>query len=624
MSKEKTLRKITRILMTLALVLTTVFTSVGTFGVTEVKAADEIITDLVVNVDKEKVPKLKAETKIGKKAANLQTIPDDAAPINSDKIEIKASYGWAVQATEDHVKNGYLSQEDYNRYGLLHYTVPLECFDSSYKISANDTYYIYTAMKAKAGYTFATEDNEDVSANIKSDSERFTLTYGQPEESKGNFIYLYFKIGSPEDVGYTFNEKTGKLTITSDEGIINGNKDKRTDNVNLENLTSIEIKSGVTTIYGYAFSSVASLTSVSIPDTVKTIENNVFEECSALESITIPASVTSIGTQAFSKCSALKEVKMEGTSPASIGRGVFDNTWFVNNVEKGIKVPEGTVSAYKENWSDWADYIYDSGSTGGNTGGSTGGTLNSNATAAEDSPVKGASLTNSKDELLAASGIFTDAEKQQIANGADANVWLALDKVDLSTVPEADQAAILEKAKAYMGEGTALTYFDASLFKQIAGQLAEKVAEPGISIKLTIKIPAELLTNDQNVTREYTIIRLHNGQVEEIKGAFNEAAGEFSFETDKFSTYAIAYKDTAKSNGGNGNGNGNAGGNTNTANTSATGTDTNAAADTSADNTQTAVTSPKTGESNAMMIWAMAALISLAGAGVILYRIKRA
>ena len=202
--------------------------------------------------------------------------------------------------------------------------------------------------------------------------------------------------------------------------------------------------------------------------------------------------------------------------------------------------------------------------------------------------------------------------------------------MDLSTVPEADQAAILEKAKAYMGEGTALTYFDASLFKQIAGQSAEKVAEPGISMKLTIKIPAELLTNDQNVTREYTIIRLHNGQAEEIKGAFNEAAGEFSFETDKFSTYAIAYKDTAKSNGGNGNGNGNAGGNnnaggnTNTANTSATGTDTNAAADTSADNAQTAVTSPKTGEGNAMMIWAMAALISLAGAGVILYRIKRA
>ena len=391
---------------------------------------------------------------------------------------------------------------------------------------------------------------------------------------------------TPEEKGYTFDESTGKLFVKSFEGMNTWLNDR--ENIDVNKVTSIEFQSGVTQIKATAFNNLKSLTSVTFPDTVRIIEHSVFSGCEKLESITLPASVKSIDMAAFYGCSSLKEVKVEGTSPASILGGIFSNTWFVQNGVKGIKVPEGTVDTYKARWSEWADYICEADS--GSTGGSTGGTLNSNATAAEDSPVKGASLTNSKEELLA-SGIFTDAERQQIAGGTDANVWLELNKVDLSTVPEADQAAILEKAKAYMGEGTTLTYFDASLFKQIAGQSAEKVAEPGISMKLTIKIPAELLTNDQNVTREYTIIRLHNGQAEEIKGVFNAAAGEFSFETDKFSTYAIAYKDTIKNNGGNGNGNGNVDGNGsgngnaggNTANTSSAGTDTNTAADTSAD-----------------------------------------
>lgn len=287
------------------------------------------------------------------------------------------------------------------------------------------------------------------------------------------------------------------------------------------------------------------------------------------------------------------------------------------------------------------------GSSSGGSGSGTAGNINSDAKADADSPVKGASLTNSKEEILNASGIFTEAEKEQIANGSDANVWLELKKVDMSTVSDTDKAAILDKAKNFMGEGTELTYFDASLFKQIAGQTAAKVSEPGIKMKLTIKIPTELLTTDKNVSRAYTIIRLHNGQAEEITGAFDEASGSFTFETDKFSTYAIAYKDTVKNNGGNGNG-GNNGGNNggsnggsqnndddnddssdnnnnqtivagNTTNTPSTG----ASANTSSNNASASNgTAPKTGDSNAMMAWIVLAVVSLAG--IVVFRKKRA
>lgn len=396
-------------------------------------------------------------------------------------------------------------------------------------------------------------------------------------------------------------------------------------------MEELDIPASVTKIGSYVFAGCDVLKNLELPEGVTDINRYAFYECMGLETLVIPASVKTIGGRGFAYCENLKEIKVKGAIPANIGSSgedVFYGTYFARNNEKGIKVPKAALADYQSAWSEWAEYIEGYSIESGK--------INSEAKADADSPVKGAELTNSKEEILNASGIFTEAEKEQIANGADANVWLELKKVDMSTVSDTDKAAILKKAANFMGEGTELTYFDASLFKQITGQAAQKVSEPGISMKLTIKIPTELLTTDTNVNRTYTIIRLHNGQAEEITGAFDAASGSFTFETDKFSTYAIAYKDTVKSNGGSNGGNGNNGGNNggdddqnapsnnnnnqtiaagNTTNTPSTGADsTNASA--------TNGTAPKTGDSSAMMAWAVLAVVSLAG--IVVFRKKRA
>lgn len=426
--------------------------------------------------------------------------------------------------------------------------------------------------------------------------------YQSPEQS--NWINYYDFIEGYKIGGYTFDATTGKLTIMSNVGAKYWNQSCGGD-VDKDDVISVEIREGVTEIPEYAF-----------------------EDCGALTSVSISDSVSTIGDWAFAGATALKKVIMEGTTPASIGKEIFRNTGFVNSNIRAIKVPTGLVETYQGAWGDWKAYIALE----------TSGELDKKAEVAEDSPIKGAELANSKDELLNASGIFTENEKQQIENGANANVWLELNKVDLSTVSKADQTAILDKAKAYMGEGTELTYFDASLFKQIEGQSAQKVSEPGISIKLTIKIPTELLSTDKNVDRQYTIIRLHNGLAEEITGTFDETTGEFTFETDKFSTYAIAYKDTVKSNGGNQNGNdeqngngdqngngsqngnttGNSNGNQtvaagNTTNTTSTGNNANTVASKNTSGTGTGVASstPDTGDNSNIAIWLVVALMSL-------------
>src|SRR5574344_1087926 len=89
-------------------------------------------------------------------------------------------------------------------------------------------------------------------------------------------------------------------------------------NAYLSNITSVVIKSGVTSIGASAFAWCSALTSVSIPGSVTSIGNQAFYDCSDLTSVSIPSGVTSIGVQAFFNCPALTSVSIP-TSVTSIG-----------------------------------------------------------------------------------------------------------------------------------------------------------------------------------------------------------------------------------------------------------------------------------------------------------------
>ncbi|MBR6079277.1 MAG: InlB B-repeat-containing protein [Treponema sp.] len=75
-----------------------------------------------------------------------------------------------------------------------------------------------------------------------------------------------------------------------------------------ENLKSITIPNGVTSIGDGAFEYCFGLTSVSIPNGVTSIGKQAFRSCSKLTSIEIPSSVRYIGAEAFRDCSKLADV----------------------------------------------------------------------------------------------------------------------------------------------------------------------------------------------------------------------------------------------------------------------------------------------------------------------------
>ena len=105
-----------------------------------------------------------------------------------------------------------------------------------------------------------------------------------------------------------------------------------------KSLKSITIPGKVTSVGEAAFGYCDSLTSVTIPDSVTTIDSYAFYSCDSLASITIPNSVTSIGYSAFEDCTSLASINIPA-SIKSVGSSAFFDTKYYNtssNWDNGI------------------------------------------------------------------------------------------------------------------------------------------------------------------------------------------------------------------------------------------------------------------------------------------------
>ena len=112
-----------------------------------------------------------------------------------------------------------------------------------------------------------------------------------------------------ENVTYTFNSSTGKLTI-SGTGAMQDYYPETTPFRSVSAIKSIVISSGVTSIGQYTFYECSGLTSVSIASTVTNLKYDAFYKCTALKNIMLPEGVKTIGGQAFGSCSSLESISI--------------------------------------------------------------------------------------------------------------------------------------------------------------------------------------------------------------------------------------------------------------------------------------------------------------------------
>ena len=133
--------------------------------------------------------------------------------------------------------------------------------------------------------------------------------------------------------------------------------------------------------------------------------------------------------------------------------------------------------------------------------------------------------------------------EEALEQGKDVDVEVYVEISDISdSISEADKAKIKSEA---LDVGN-IEFFDISLLKKISidGQSQGTVSIHNIDtpLKLTIAIPNSFPAVASGYTRTYIVFRLHDGKVVKLQTTLN-ADGTITFETDKFSTYALGYID---------------------------------------------------------------------------------
>ena len=87
-------------------------------------------------------------------------------------------------------------------------------------------------------------------------------------------------------------------------------------------------------------------------------------------------------------------------------------------------------------------------------------------------------------------------------------------------------------------------YLDVDMFKQIGTGNPVAVTQFNRLIKISLVVDDTLINTNSDVSRTYSVIRIHNGEADYIGCEFDAATKTLIFETDRLSTYAVVYKDT--------------------------------------------------------------------------------
>ena len=131
--------------------------------------------------------------------------------------------------------------------------------------------------------------------------------------------------------------------------------------------------------------------------------------------------------------------------------------------------------------------------------------------------------------------VLTEEDKQLINEGKNIKIEVIVNDIS-DQILEADKKFIQEQ----INDKQIAAYIDISIIKTVDGKDATAITSTNDKLRFKINIPEEFIDRN-NVEREYYIVRIHDGIVDILETEYDPENNTLTFETDKFSTYAIAY-----------------------------------------------------------------------------------
>lgn len=173
-------------------------------------------------------------------------------------------------------------------------------------------------------------------------------------------------------------------------------------------------------------------------------------------------------------------------------------------------------------------------------------------------------MENIPDAKLLRNAELTDDQLDVLENKGSVDIDLSVNQIDTQAAGAQEAIADITKEleeNNYVCENP--VYLDLNMSASIRNSQGESLSfqggESSLALKelnnpveLTVTVPEQIRTSGGN--REYRVVRRHVGtdgsvQTEMIQAKYNAATNSLTFETDRFSTYAIVYKDVANNTG---------------------------------------------------------------------------
>ena len=159
----------------------------------------------------------------------------------------------------------------------------------------------------------------------------------------------------------------------------------------------------------------------------------------------------------------------------------------------------------------------------------------------------------SKEIIKADSKIESDLDDEQIAaiaNGASTTIELKVSETNSSQNDQNRVKEVINKSDS-LNFGVFMDIEILCTVTENNEQVGEtkNITKTDEEISISVKVPDNLLNKDPNTIRSYSVLRLHNGSVDPLEASFNSYTGMLTFKTDRFSLYAIAFKDVEKESG---------------------------------------------------------------------------